>query len=139
MKKASPLVLIASLFLSVFFVGIMLFVLLEVLKVGDYHAFPQIITFAGINLAIFALVIGGGKFLANAMGTAPYASVCGVTVIYTLIALVFILLGTMMSNDLVWELTDMFNNLMVIPNAIALFALTGMVVAMCKEGKLAKK
>ena len=85
MKKASPLVLIASLFLSVFFVGIMLFVLLEVLKVGDYHAFPQIITFAGINLAIFALVIGGGKFLANSMGTAPYASVCGVTVIYTLI------------------------------------------------------
>ena len=50
------------------------------------------------------------------------------TVIYTLIALVFILLGTMMSNDLVWELTDMFNSLMVIPNAIALFALTGMVV-----------
>ena len=50
------------------------------------------------------------------------------TVVYTLIALVFILLGTMMSNDLVWELTDMFNNLMVIPNVIALFALTKMVV-----------
>ena len=50
------------------------------------------------------------------------------TVIYTLIALVFILMGTMMSNDLVWELTDMFNNLMVIPNVIALFALTKMVV-----------
>ena len=47
---------------------------------------------------------------------------------YTLIALVFILLGTMMSNDLVWELTDMFNNLMVIPNVIALFALTNLVV-----------
>jgi AGCS family alanine or glycine:cation symporter len=29
----------------------------------------------------------------------------------------------------VWELTDMFNNLMVIPNALALFALTGMVVS----------
>jgi len=37
-------------------------------------------------------------------------------------------MGTMMSNDLVWELTDMFNNLMVIPNVIALFALTKMVV-----------
>ena len=49
------------------------------------------------------------------------------TVVYTLIALVFIFLGTMMSNDLVWELTDMFNNLMVIPNAIALFALTKLV------------
>ena len=44
--------------------------------------------------------------------------------IYAALALVFIFLGTLMSNDLVWELTDMFNNLMVIPNALALFALT---------------
>ena len=49
--------------------------------------------------------------------------------VYSAIALVFIFLGTLMSNDLVWELTDMFNNLMVIPNAIGLFALTGVVVA----------
>ena len=48
--------------------------------------------------------------------------------VYAVIALVFIFLGTLMSNTLVWELTDMFNNLMVIPNAIALFALTGTVV-----------
>ena len=48
--------------------------------------------------------------------------------VYSVIALVFIFLGTLASNDLVWELTDMFNNLMVIPNAIALFALTSMVV-----------
>ena len=61
------------------------------------------------------------------------------TVVYSIIALVFVFIGTLASNDLVWELTDMFNNLMVIPNAIALFALTGMVVAMCKEGTLAKK
>ena len=61
------------------------------------------------------------------------------TVVYSIIALVFVFIGTLASNDLVWELTDMFNNLMVIPNAIALFALTGMVVAMCKEGKLVKK
>ncbi len=50
------------------------------------------------------------------------------TVIYTVVALVFIFLGTLMSNDLVWELSDMFNQLMVLPNAIALFALTGVVV-----------
>ena len=49
--------------------------------------------------------------------------------IYSAIALVFIFLGTLMSNDLVWEMTDMFNNLMVIPNAIGLFALTGVVVS----------
>ena len=57
------------------------------------------------------------------------------TKIYTVIALVFIFLGTLTSSDLVWGLSDMFNNLMVIPNAIALFALTGMVVSMTKGVK----
>ena len=55
------------------------------------------------------------------------------TVVYTVIGLVFILLGTMVSNDLVWELTDAFNYLMVIPNALALFALSGVVVHVVKN------
>ena len=55
------------------------------------------------------------------------------TIVYMVIALVFIFLGTLMSNDLVWELTDAFNYLMVIPNAIALFALSGMVVNVAKN------
>ena len=55
------------------------------------------------------------------------------TTIYTVIALVFIFLGTLMSNDLVWELTDAFNYLMVIPNALALFALTKMVTSSVAE------
>ena len=46
---------------------------------------------------------------------------------FAAIALVFVFLGTLASNDLVWELADMFNNLMVIPNAIALFALSKLV------------
>ena len=55
------------------------------------------------------------------------------TRIYTMIALAFIFLGTTMSNDLVWELTDAFNYLMVLPNAIALFALTKMVTGSLNE------
>ena len=47
---------------------------------------------------------------------------------YTSIALVFSCLGTLTSSDLVWELSDMFNQLMVLPNVIALFALTALVV-----------
>ena len=47
--------------------------------------------------------------------------------LYSIIALVFIFLGSILSNDLVWELTDMFNQLMVIPNAIAMFALAKLV------------
>ena len=49
--------------------------------------------------------------------------------LFTVIALAFIFLGSLLSNDLVWELADMFNQLMVIPNAIALFALSGAVLA----------
>ena len=54
-------------------------------------------------------------------------------VIYSVVALVFLFMGTIASNDLVWELADMFNQLMVIPNAIALFALTGAVVKSVNE------
>ncbi len=56
------------------------------------------------------------------------------TVVYSVIAVVFIFLGTLASNTLVWELTDMFNNLMVIPNVVALAALSGIVVTSVKEG-----
>ena len=59
--------------------------------------------------------------------------------VYSVIALVFIFLGTVMSNDLVWELTDMFNNLMVIPNAIALFALSNLVVRVTDRKRAAGK
>ncbi|MBQ4538214.1 MAG: alanine:cation symporter family protein [Oscillospiraceae bacterium] len=55
------------------------------------------------------------------------------TVIYNVIALVFIFVGTMVSNDLVWELTDAFNYLMVLPNAMALFALSNVVINSLKN------
>ena len=45
------------------------------------------------------------------------------TVIYSVIAIAFIFMGSLLSNDLVWELTDFFNYLMVLPNVIALIAL----------------
>ena len=49
---------------------------------------------------------------------------------FMLVALVFIFLGTIGESDLVWACSAMFNQLMVIPNAIALFALTGVVTKM---------
>ena len=50
--------------------------------------------------------------------------------VFSCIALVFIFIGSLLANDLVWELADMFNQLMVLPNAIALIALGG-AVSMC--------
>ena len=48
--------------------------------------------------------------------------------VYSVIALVFLFLGSVLSNDLVWELADLFNQLMVIPNVLALAALSATVV-----------
>lgn len=57
-------------------------------------------------------------------------------IIYAALGLIFIFLGSILSNDLVWELTDMFNQLMVIPNVIAITALSGIVAKeACKKRK----
>ena len=47
--------------------------------------------------------------------------------LYTVIALIFVFLGSVLSSGLVWALTDLFNYLMVLPNVIALIALSGIV------------
>ena len=94
--------------------------------------------FVAICLFFFAFstVLGWnlfGRINANYLFGKKNPKLCNT--IYTLVALVFIFLGTLTGNDLVWELTDMFNNLIVLPNALALFALTGMVCTMLKEGR----
>lgn len=55
------------------------------------------------------------------------------TLVYSLLSLLFIFLGSILSNDLVWELTDLFNQLMVLPNVIAIVALSGIVVSESKR------
>ena len=52
---------------------------------------------------------------------------------YSIVAIIFIFLGSCLSNDLVWELTDMFNQLMVLPNMIALVALSGIVAVAARK------
>ena len=59
--------------------------------------------------------------------------------VYMVIAIAFTFLGSILSNDLVWELTDMFNQLMVIPNVPALIALSGIVAASAGAVKSKKK
>lgn len=55
------------------------------------------------------------------------------TAVYAALAIGFLLLGSLLSNDFVWELTDLFNQLMVLPNALALFALSGAVAASARK------
>ena len=55
------------------------------------------------------------------------------TPVYTVVSLGFIFLGTVMSSDLVWELTDLANYVMVLPNVIGLMGCTALVVSLLPE------
>lgn len=47
------------------------------------------------------------------------------TKIYAALVVVFIIVGSTLKVNLVWNLSDLFNNLMVIPNVLGLWALSG--------------
>lgn len=52
--------------------------------------------------------------------------------LYSLLVVLFIIIGSTLKVNLVWSLADFFNGLMVIPNALALLALSGAVCGICK-------
>lgn len=79
--------------------------------------------FVAISLLFFAFstIIGwyffgeaNVKFLFGKKGLMPYR----------ILVIIFIALGTVLEVPLVWELADLFNGIMVIPNLIALLALS---------------
>ena len=53
--------------------------------------------------------------------------------VYSVIVVVFILVGSTLKVDLVWAMADFFNGLMAVPNLLALLALPGVVAAIDKE------
>ena len=55
--------------------------------------------------------------------------------IYSAIVVLFIVLGSGLKVNLVWNMSDMFNGLMVLPNLVGLVALSGVVVAMARSRK----
>ena len=62
-----------------------------------------------------------GKINCTYLKGKPLASV------YVVVAVVLIFCGTVLKSDLVWELQDLMNQLMVLPNVAALIALSGTV------------
>ena len=120
---------------------------------NGYNSALTALTKTNLSQAAFSSTFGstfGGIFVAVCLLFFAFSTIVGwyffgkqnivymfgkkAVVPYTLISLAFVVLGSFLSNDLVWELTDMFNQLMVIPNVISLFALGGM-VAVIANGK----
>ncbi|MEG1027620.1 MAG: alanine:cation symporter family protein, partial [Oscillospiraceae bacterium] len=55
------------------------------------------------------------------------------TKVYALIVVVLVIIGSTLKVDLVWNMSDMFNSLMVLPNVIALLALGKVVSNITKD------
>ncbi|MBR6373385.1 MAG: sodium:alanine symporter family protein [Victivallales bacterium] len=96
------------------------------------HAFASVssTSFGNIFVAICLLFFAFSTILSwNLFGKINFNYMFGLkgTVIYSVLGILFIFLGTIVQNDLVWALQDMFNQLMVLPNVLALLALSKLV------------
>ena len=53
--------------------------------------------------------------------------------IYSVLVVLFVVAGSVLKVQLVWDMSDMFNGLMVLPNLIGLLASGGVVVALTRK------
>jgi len=124
-------------------------------------SYAQLIADAGINKTNVAQMAFGSVF-GSSLGNA-YVAVCLMffafttiiswnmfgeinfkylfgkksTILYSIISVVFVFVGTIVQeNELVWLTQDTFNQFMVLPNAIALFALAPLVAKAAKKDQL---
>ena len=90
--------------------------------------------FVAICLLFFAFsTIIGWYFFGETNVKALFKGNKAVRVAYGVIALVFIVIGSFQKVSLVWDMSDMFNGLMVIPNLLAVLALSGIVAKYAKD------
>ena len=96
--------------------------------------------FVAICMLFFAFsTIIGWYFFGKTNVNALFHGSKAANIVYALIALAFIVVGSIQKVDLVWDMSDMFNGLMVIPNLLALLVLSGQVAKIAHADHLAKK
>ena len=112
---------------------------------------PEGLTGTALTQAAFSLAFGGfgPVFIAICMFFFAFSTIIGwyffgqsnfkalfgekALPVYSVIVVVFILVGSTLKVDLVWAMADFFNGLMAVPNLLALLALSGVVAAIDKE------
>lgn len=97
---------------------------------STYGGWVSIFTAVAMCCFAFSTIIGWGlygtrciEFLFNSHVNKPFM------LVYSLVAIV----GATLNLDLLWSVAETFNGLMIIPNLIAVFMLSGVVVNMVKE------
>lgn len=99
---------------------------------ATYGSWVSIVSAIAICCFAFSTIIGWGlygarcmEFIANHKWITPFM------IVYSLVAII----GATMDLGLLWSIAETFNGLMAIPNLIALFLLSGVVVKLIKEHK----
>ena len=97
---------------------------------STYGSWASIFTAIAMCCFAFSTIIGWGlygtrcvEFLLGTRANRPFM------ILYALVAIV----GATMELGLMWNIAETFNGLMVIPNLIAVFLLSGVVVRLVKE------
>ena len=95
-----------------------------------YGDWVSIFTAVAMCCFAFSTILGWGLYGARCMEfISSHKWVKPFMVVYSLVAIV----GATIELDLLWSIAETFNGLMVIPNLIALFLLSGTVVKLVKE------
>ncbi|MDO4632674.1 MAG: sodium:alanine symporter family protein [Eubacteriales bacterium] len=97
---------------------------------STYGAWISIFTAVALCCFAFSTIIGWGlygtrciEFIFGSKVNKPFM------IVYSLVAII----GATLDLGLMWDIADTFNGMMVIPNLIALFLLSGVVVKLLKE------
>jgi AGCS family alanine or glycine:cation symporter len=99
-------------------------------------AFASVLPFGeqivALSLSLFAFT--------TILGWSYYSERCAeflfkekIVIFYRCLWVLVVPIGALMSLDMVWSIADILNGLMAIPNVIALFALSGLVVRLTRE------
>ena len=89
-------------------------------------------SFVAICLLFFAFTTIMGWYYFAEINVRYLSGPKGVRFLQILV-IAFVFVGSLLKIDLVWELADLFNGLMVIPNLIAILLLSGTVVALLRD------
>ena len=121
-------------------------VIISTLYAGSDMTFALSLDSSDMAQAAFSSVFGstfGNAFVAICLFFFAFSTIIGwhlfarinveylfgrkATLVFAMIAVVFIFIGSVLKSDLLWELMDFFSQLMVIPNVPALIALSGII------------
>lgn len=104
--------------------------LMQLAFAQSFHQAAGAILGLALALFAFATILGWSYYGTTAV---EYALGKRAVPVYRVLFLLCIVLGAVMKLELVWQLSDLFNGLMALPNLVGVLALSGQVIRLTRE------